>query len=307
MHFSVSVTSILLRSPYRLLVLLFLLQLAACSHPDNQYQLDVLRVGVLPDQQADLLADRYSGLLEHLARELDVDYELIIPKTYDGLVGKFLQKKIDLAYFGGVTYIRAHEEAAAVPLVMRDVDQKFTSYFLVRAQDPARTIKDLRARRFCFGDSFSTSGHLMPRYFLNLENIIPEEYFSMVCYSGSHDKTARWIQDGVMDVGVANSVVVRDMFRTGRLSRDKVRVLWETPYFANYVWAVQPHLDARTTSRLRDAFLALSNNNAQHAKILSTLGAKTYLPASHGDFAALEKIMGRRDLTLFTTDRVDRN
>ena len=214
------------RLVYGLFSLLIASFIFGCSKSADTHHLEVLRVGVLPDQHPDQLATRYQGLLEYLSKQLDMPYELVIPDSYDALVEEFVQQRIDLAYFGGVTYLQAHKKAHAVPLVMRVIDRKFTSYFLVRARESAKSLPDFRAMRFCFGDVNSTSGHLMPRYFLNQQNIVPENFFSEVRYSGSHDKTAQWVRDGVVDIGVANAVVIRDMYRSGRLPIDEVGVLW---------------------------------------------------------------------------------
>ena len=237
MRFGIRPVLPILRIRYRFINLLLAWLLVGCSQPDDNYQLEVLRVGVLPDQQPLRLTKRYTKLVEYLSNELGVEHELIIPDSYDDLVQRFVQRQIDLAYFGGVTYVRAHDEASAVPLVMRDIDRKFTSYFLVKAGEPAQAITELRTRRFSFGDLNSTSGHLMPRYFMQQQKIMPETFFSEVRYSRGHDETALWVQDGTVDAGVANATVIRGMFEHGLLSNDKVRILWETPYYANYVWA----------------------------------------------------------------------
>ena len=271
--------------------LLFVSLLAGCSRPAGTDKLEVLRVGVLPDQHADHLALRYKDLLEYLSNELGMPYELVIPESYAMLVEEFVQKRIDLANFGAVTYLQARKKAQAAPLVMRDVDTKFTSYFLVRAQESGQSISDFRGRRFCFGDKNSTSGHLMPRHFLNQQDIVPESFFSEVRYSGSHDRTAQWVRDGIVDIGAANSLVIRNMFRTGRLDNDQVKVLWETPYYSDYVWAIQPGISKVQVDQLRNAFLALSDVNPEHSEILAAMGAASYLPAGHSDFMVLERIL----------------
>ena len=265
--------------------------LVGCSRSSDTHELDVLRVGVLPDQHADQIATRYQDLLEYLENKLGIPYKLVIPESYAMLVEEFVQKRIDLANFGAVTYLQARQRAQAVPLVMRDIDTKFTSYFLVRTKESAQDISDFSGKRFCFGDKNSTSGHLMPRHFLIQQDIVPESFFSEVRYSGSHDKTAQWVRDGVVDIGVANALVIRSMFRSGRLDNEQVKVLWETPYYSDYVWAIQPDISKVQVDRLRNAFLALSEVNPGHSEILTAMGAGSYLPAGHSDFALLERIL----------------
>lgn len=257
--------------------------------PDGEYP-TVVRVGVLPDESEEGLRKRYDPLLAYLARETAIPHRLIIPASYGNLLELFRGNEIDLAFFGGLTFVQAREFHGAVPLVARDVDTRFTSYFLVRADNPAKSLADFEGKTFTFGSRLSTSGHLMPRHFLKRQGIEPETFFSEVRYSGTHDKTASWVRDGEVDIGVANSEIVDKLFREGRLRKEDVRVLWTTlPYF-DYVWAVQRAMDEATRRSLRNAFLNLSIHDVTHAEILGGMGTEVFYSAGVEDFRAIREI-----------------
>ncbi len=283
---------------YCLIIILILTVLVSCTSNknDDDGTFSKLRIGILPDESREKLIEHYSPLFEYLAGETGVSYELIIPESYNKLLELFHENKIDLAYFGGFTFVQAHITDNAVPLVMRDVDTRFTSYFLVKGDDPARDISEFKGKRFSFGSNLSTSGHLMPRYFLEEIGIVPEVYFSDVRYSGKHDLTAYAVRDGIVDLGAANHAVVDKMYQDGRLSKKNVRILWETPAYPDYVWAMRPEISKDYQIRLRDAFLNLSNINSEHAKILKHVGAKSFLPASSNDFMKLSNIINELEL-----------
>ncbi len=253
----------------------------------------VIRVGVLPDEDIETLRRRYGPLLDHLSAETGLECKLVLPRDYGELVRLFLDHEVDLAHFGGLTFVQAYVAGHAEPLVMRDVDTRVTSLFLVKGGDPARGLLDFKGRSFSFGSPQSTSGHLMPRHFIQTkERLIPERFFSELRYAGAHDKTAYLVRDGVVDLGVANSEIVRAMLRDGRLKQYDLRVLWETPPFPGRVWAVHDHLDEGLKTRLRDAFLGLDAGDAVHAGILSSIGADTFLPAGIREFMPLMEIAG---------------
>ena len=131
----------------------------------------------------------------------------------------------------------------------------------------------------------------MPRHFLQSEWAIePENFFSQVSYSGAHDKTALMVRDGVVEVGVANTEIVKNMFADGRLQPDELHVLWQTPPYPDYVWSVQAYLDGALQTKLRDAFLELDPADSRQAEILQSLRAETYFPASAADFSDLDSI-----------------
>lgn len=252
-----------------------------------------LRIGVLPDQDPETLQRRFAPVLEYLSAELQIPCELKIPNSYGQLVEMFHHKEVELAYFGGYSFIKAQQNDQARSLVMRRIDTRFTSYLLVHADSEARNIEDLRGKRLAFGSTLSTSGHLMPRHFLQKMNLEPEVYFSSVEYSGAHDKTVYWVRDGRADVGATNANTVRTMLQKGLVNANEVRVLWETPPYADYVWAIAPTLNDELASKISNAFLQLTPENADHRKILHELNATGYIPADPEYFSDLAEIVRR--------------
>ena len=251
----------------------------------------VLRVGILPDVSVENLHQRYDPLLDYLSAETGIEHKLVLPENYADLIRLFRDQEVDLAYFGGFTFVKAQAFYGARPLVMREIDTRFTSLFLVRGNDSALQLADFKDKRFSFGSELSTSGHLMPRYFMQVEKqIVPEQFFSEIHYSGAHDKTAYLVRDGKVDLGVANAEIIHAMIEDGRLKQSEIRTLWQTPPYPDYVWAVHDNLDEDVITPLRNAFLKLDKNNKHHNKVLSRLGARFFLPAAASDFTPLKRV-----------------
>ncbi len=255
--------------------------LAACTsdQPANNRP-EVIRFGVLPDDRPDVLEARFSPLLAYLQGQLETSFELVIPSDYQDLVDQFAAGNLELAFFGGLTYAQAAANSNAEPIVMRDIDARFTSVFLVPADSDAETLLDLEGSRFAFGSRLSTSGHLMPRHFLAQQAIVPEEFFADVRYSGRHDTTALWVRDGQVDGGALNATIFRSMMSDGRLTVNNVRPLWETPPYVDYVIAAHPDLGDDVRQRIVAACLALSVTVNEHADVLDPIGAAGFLPAA---------------------------
>lgn len=248
-----------------------------------------LRLGVLPDNEPQIIKQQYDPLLRYIKKQTGLTIELIIPKNYEDLLNLFIDKTIDLALFGGNTFIKAQQKAQAEALVMRDIDLEFNTAFLTQANNSKRNITDFKDAKFSFGAKLSTSGHIMPRYFLISQNITPETYFNEVRYSSSHDATVYSVRDGQVDLGAVNSKIVKNMLRDGRLKENEIRVLWKTPAYTNYVWATQPDFNETLRDRLLDSFLNLSLQNDAHREILTALNANSFFPANNEDFEALRQ------------------
>ncbi|MFV2059458.1 MAG: phosphate/phosphite/phosphonate ABC transporter substrate-binding protein [Gammaproteobacteria bacterium] len=274
-----------------IIALLVLSLLSSCNEQQQPELLTHIRVAVLPDQNANKMKQKFDPFMQYLSKVTGKKTSLIIPKSYEELLSLFMDNKIDLALFGGVTYVEAHRYHNAVAILRRNIDKNYRSVFLVKANSTGKNIKDFKGKKIAFGSKLSTSGHFMPRYFLKEQNIIPEHYFSEVVYSGAHDRTAELVRDGVVDVGVVHSGIVHEMYLDGRLKINDVKVLWETPTFPDYVWVVQDYLLEQDKNIIRDAFLMLNVRDSYHNKILQKMGGGYYLHARHEIFSKLEKIV----------------
>ena len=138
--------------------LLLGLLVAACSQDDRDSTVEPFRVAVVPDQSEAQLRRKYQPLLEFFKLHTGLQFELLIPESCDQLVQWFADKRIDMARFGGASYVKASLQSKASPLVMRDVDGRFRSVALVHADNPANSLRDVEGASLAFGDRFSTAG-----------------------------------------------------------------------------------------------------------------------------------------------------
>ena len=274
------------------------LTMCACSSPDGpeQNKPGLLRISVLPDQSPEQLQKIYKPLFDYISAQTGLKYQLIIPKSYQASIDSLKNKQTDFAYLGGYTFMLSHIKGLSQPLVMRDVDLKFTSSLITSSKSTVAKLTDLHQKKFAFGSRLSTSGHLMPRYFLQEKGFIPENFFSTIQYSGAHDKTAYLVRDGKADAGILNTHVLKQMLNDGRLSKQDIKVIWTSPAYPDYVWAISSEVSSTTATTLKKAMLQLVYSNPEHKKILDNLSAKAFLPASLEDFDILHTIVSKKNI-----------
>ena len=168
---------------------------------------DVLKVSAIPDEAPTELLRKFQPLGAYLEQQLGMPVEFTPVADYPAVVEALASDRIDLAWLGGFTFVQARLKTGnALPLVQRAEDARFTSKFITANPD-VQSLADLKGKSFAFGSVSSTSGSLMPRYFMLQDGIKPESHFSRVGYSGAHDATAAWVQAGKVDGGVLNAIV----------------------------------------------------------------------------------------------------
>ena len=244
----------------------------------------VLRVSAIPDQEAPNVKAQHWPVVQLVCGALAVRCEWVRLDTYDAVVDSLGNGSIDLAFLGGATYWRAHTAHGAKAIAIRDVDAQFASAIVVRQDSPARNLQDLAHARLLFGNRASTSGHVMARHFLVREGIQPELFFSKVDYSGQHDATLAAVADGLADAGVVNSSIAHQALGRGGRYERRLRIVWLSPTYVDYVWAVRPGLPRSFQAALVDAFLDLDRESAEQAPALLAEGAGGFLPDGTGDY-----------------------
>ena len=248
----------------------------------------VLRVSMIPTTDPGKIIRESQPLVAYLEKETGAKVELTVPANYAAVVEAIANDQVDIAYLGGFTFVQASERAGVRPLVQRDRDKNFHSVFVTRPDSGIGGLADLKGHTFAFGDVNSTSGHLMPEYFMRQENVSPEVIAKAV-YTGGHDATALAVANGKVDAGAMDEAVFEKMTKDGKLDPARVKVFYTTPPFFDYVWAARKGLDPRLAERFADAFLKLSADDPSQKQILDSLGARKYERANDSDYDRLRQ------------------
>jgi len=250
----------------------------------------VLRVSAIPDEAPTELQRKFKPLGDYLKRETGLDVQFIPVTDYAAVVEGLATNKLDLAWLGGFTYVQARlrTNGGVVPIAQRAEDAKFTSRFIVPTNSTAKTLADLKGKTFAFGAPSSTSGSLMPRYFLLQAGIDPERDFKSVAFSGAHDATVAFVAAGRAEAGVLNASVMDKLVESKNANAEKVRVLAVTPPYFDYNWTVRPGLDPALTKKLTDAFLKLDPANPAMKEIMDLQRASKFVATQNSNYDGIE-------------------
>lgn len=250
---------------------------------------DVLRVSAIPDEAPTELQRKFAPLGAYLEAETGMKVSFVPVTDYAAVVEALATRKIDMAWLGGFTFVQAkiRTNGTAVPLVQRAEDAKFTSRFIT-ASDSIKSFADLKGKTFAFGAPSSTSGHLMPRYFLGQEGISPDKDFKSTAFSGAHDATVAFVQAGKVDAGVLNASVWDKLVEQKKVDTTKVRVFATTPPYFDYNWTVRGDLDPKIQAKLAQAFLKLDPANPAHKDIMALQRASKFVPTKAENYKGIE-------------------
>jgi phosphonate transport system substrate-binding protein len=279
----------------RTLPLLFLAGLAAACG-DRQAVNKTLTFSAIPDQDETRLRAKFEPVAEYLSERLGVPVAYLHAASYDDAVEHFKNGDVQLAWFGGLSGVRArHAVKGARAIAQGEEDPQFYSYFIAHRdagiEPSAEFPAALAGKRFTFGSSGSTSGRLMPEHFIRMHTgKSPAEFFGRENhYADSHDQTIALVASGAFEAGAVNYAVYDQRVKEGKVDPAVCRVIWKTPTYADYNFTAHPELESAFgpgfTGKLQRALLEMTD-----PQLLSAFPRKRLIEASNADFAAIEQL-----------------
>ncbi|MEW9050509.1 MAG: putative selenate ABC transporter substrate-binding protein [Neobacillus sp.] len=283
-------------------IILFMLVvfLAACGQSEDttkeentETTTEVLKIGAIPDQNAADLQKGMDAVAAYLSEQTGLKVEFVPSVDYAALVTGFQRGEIHLAWFGGLTSVQARNLVPeAESIVQRPRDAEFQSVFITQEGSGINSLEDLKGKSFTFGSESSTSGHLMPRYFINEAGIEPNTDFNgKPNFSGSHDTTYKLIESGSFQAGALNISVWEAAVKEGKVDTTKVKVFYTTPDYYDYNWTVNSNLEEvfgkGTKQKVKEALLSFTGEPKEIADLFQT---DKFIETKNDNYQKIEQV-----------------
>ena len=240
----------------------------------------------IPDQDTSRLEQRFGKIADYLSKKLGIPVRYIPVKSYSASVQAFKNNEVQLAWFGGLSGVQARLGVPGSVAIAQGVeDPDFISYFIANTSTglafSEKFPKAIADKTFTFGSKGSTSGRLMPEFFIREAfEKTPDDIFKRVGFSGDHSKTLALVQSGSYEVGAMNFKVWRKEVEAGKVDPTKVQVIWRTPPYPDYNWTIRGDAD----KAFGDGFI----KNVQQAitdiddpAILDAFPRESFIPADN--------------------------
>ena len=257
----------------------------------------VIRFTAIPDNDETMLRERMRPLAEHLSAKLGVKFEYFHVADYAASVKALQNGDAFLGWFGGLTGVQVRARTNGQAIAQGEEDKAFYSYLVAHKstglkEGTDKFPEDIKGKKFTFGSESSTSGRLMPEFYIRQHfKKAPKEIFSDVGFSGSHSITLRLVNAGTWEVGAVNGKDWEIAKEKGDVN-DSVAI-WKTPTYADYNWTVRGDIDKvygdGFTKKIQDTLLAIDPaQNEEQAAIMKAFTRKRFIAASNSDYKAIE-------------------
>ncbi|WP_299797026.1 putative selenate ABC transporter substrate-binding protein [uncultured Shewanella sp.] len=248
----------------------------------------------IPDENESQLRTRFEKVALYLEKELGVEVKYIPVKSYSAAVTAFRNNQVQLAWFGGLSGVQARRLVPGSSAIAQGYeDQFFKSYFIAHKSADllaSDSFPNLNGFTFTFGSKGSTSGRLMPQFFIerNLGKKA-EEVFSRIGFSGDHSRTITQVQAGAYQVGAVNYKVWETALENGTVDLDKVNVIWQSPAYPDYQWTVREGVD-KVFGDGFEAKVEAALISMKDPELLKSFPRQSFVPAENADYEPIENV-----------------
>jgi phosphonate transport system substrate-binding protein len=247
----------------------------------------------IPDQDESRLQERFGKVAAYLEKALGVEVKYIPVKSYAAAVTAFRNNQVQLAWFGGLSGVQARELVPNSEAIAQGYEDQFFVTYIITHHSTGLSKSDdfptsIAGKRFTFGSKGSTSGRLMPEFYIRQAlNKTPEQAFSRVGFSDDHSRTIALVQSGAYEVGAVNYKVWEDELAAGIIDPSQVSVIWKTPSYPDYQWSIRGDVDDRFgagfKAKVTKTLLAISD-----PEILAAFPRQSFVKASNDDYQAIK-------------------
>ncbi len=261
----------------------------------KSFAADTFVFTAIPDQDQSMLIKRFSILEKYLANKLGVEVKYIPVKDYAAAVTAFRRGDVQLAWFGGLSGVQARRLVPGAEAIAQGYeDQLFKTYLIAHSStnisQSEKFPQEIKGKSFTFGSKDSTSGRLMPEYFIqqNLKDT-PDHLFKKVGFSGDHSRTIALVESGAYEIGAVNYKVWEQAVVDKKVDTSKVNVIWTTPNYPDYHWTIRGDVDKHWgegfKNRVTTTLLAIDQK-----EILDTIPRSKFVAAKNSDYTMIEDV-----------------
>lgn len=268
--------------------------LAAGALAGNNADPKTLKVALLPDEDASTVIKNNKPLKDYLEKALDKKVELIVTTDYSSMIEAMRHGRIDLAYFGPLSYVMAKSKSdiEAFAAIIKKGKATYQSVVIGNAAAGIHTLADIKGKDMAYGDPASTSSHLIPKSILASAGLKPGINYNEH-FLGAHDAVALTVQSGKAQAGGLSRPIFESLLEKGVIKADKVNVITYSKPFPEYPWTMRSDLSPTLKIKIKETFYGLKDHS-----VLKPFKAQGFAPMEDKDYDVVRDLAKLLNLDL---------
>jgi phosphonate transport system substrate-binding protein len=234
--------------------------------------------GVISTDSASAQRDRWEPFFRDMEKQTGLTVKSFYAPDYAGVIEAMRFNKVQVAWFGNKAAMEAVDRASGevfAQVVFADGAVGYTSYLITQKDSPYNNVDDVikngKSINFGIGDPNSTSGFLVPTYYIFAKrNIEARDTFKTV-RNASHGVNLQAILAKQLDVATNNSEEIDRLTATKPESAQDIKIIWKSPLIPSDPFVWRTDLDRDTKEKLKKFVFNYAKSNPEEKAVLKNI------------------------------------
>ncbi|RRV04511.1 phosphonate ABC transporter substrate-binding protein [Pseudomonas sp. v388] len=273
--------------------------LTSCMLGTAQADDQVINFGIMSTESSQNLKAIWQPFLDDMGKQTGLKINATFASDYAGLIQGMRFNKVDVAWLGNKAAIEAVDRSNGEIFAQTTAPNGTSGYYsllIARKDSPINSVQDMlksaKTLTFGNGDPNSTSGYLVPGYYVFAQNHIDAATAFKRTLNSSHEVNALSVAKGQLDVATFNSEGWDRLAVTQPESLKQLKVIWKSPMIPSDPMVWSKRLTDQNKTLIRDFFAGYGDSAAEKA-VLDKMQQGRFIASSD------DQLLPIRQLELF--------
>ena len=238
--------------------------------PAMAQEMKEFNFGIISTESSQNLKSDWQPILDDMTKKTGMKINAFFASDYAGIIEGMRFNKVHAAWFGNKSAAEAVDRASGevfAQMVNADGTQGYYSHLIVHKDSPIKSLDDMlkngKNLSFGNGDPNSTSGFLVPSYYVFAKNKIDPKTFFKVSRGANHETNALAVANKQVDVATNNSENLEKIKDRMPAKFSDLRIIWTSPLIALDPLVMRKDLPETTKKSVREFFYSYGNGGQQ--------------------------------------------
>lgn len=260
-----------------------------------------INFGVIATDAANVQRERWEPFFRDMEKKTGLKVKSFYAPDYAGVIEAMRFNKVQVAWLGNKAAMEAVDRASGeifAQVKFADGSYGYNALLITHKDSPYRSLDDVlknaKSINFGIGDPNSTSGFLVPTFYIFAQNKVDHRTAFKSIRNASHGANLQATLARQVDVATSNTETVEQLERTKPELHSQLRVIWKSPLIPSDPFVWRKDLDPVVKEKLRTFVLAYAQKDPQEKAVLNKIYNYDGFRASNND-----QLIPIRELELF--------
>jgi phosphonate transport system substrate-binding protein len=290
----------------KFLITLLAASTLAVAHADPSKE---IVFGIISTESSQNLKEDWQPIIAGLSSSTGLKVNAFFAPDYAGIIEGMRFNKVHMAWYGNKSAIEAVDRASGevfAQMVNADGTQGYYSHLIVHKDSPIKNLEDVlkggKSYTFSNGDPNSTSGFLVPSYYVFAQNNIDAKTHFKVTRSANHETNALAVANKQVDIATNNSENLDKLKQRFPDKFNDIRIIWNSPLIPLDPLVMRKDLPEATKAKVKEFFYNYGKNEQEKAALMKLSKLSGFRQSSNAQLVPIRQLELYRDKTRLAAD-----